>query len=91
MFKLSRMIILNHLDVDEDFFELCHLRLHKTVLGVCWSDFAGQKWVLEAVAGAEEVGAGVDVAAEDAAADFEVVLAAPHLVCVVLRASEKKS
>jgi hypothetical protein len=79
------MIILTHLDADEDFFELCHLRLHKTVLGECWSDFAGQKWVLEAVAGAEEVGAGV--AAEDAAADFEVVLAAPHLVCVVLRAS----
>jgi hypothetical protein len=89
VFKISRMIILTHLDADEDFVELCHLRLHKTVLGVCWSDFAGQKWVLEAVAGAEEVGAGVaaDVAAEDAAADFEVVLAAPHLVCVVLRAS----
>ena len=65
---------------------MCHLRPHKTLLGVCWSGFAGQKWVAEAVAGAEEVGAEVG-GAEDAAADFEVVLAEPHLVCVVLRVS----
>ena len=67
---------------------MCHLRPHKTVLGECWSGFAGRKWVLEAVAGAEEVGAGVE--AEDAVADFEVVLEEQHLVCVVLRASGKK-
>ena len=71
----------SYLVAGEDFFEWCHLRPHKTVLGAYSSGFFAQKEVSEVVSGAEA----------DTAADYSSeVLSALRLVCVAQRVASQR-